>query len=329
MSPFSRAGMLALVALASLPGCADETSPSLSPPWTAERSSANPLLTTESPGMVVEHGFSNVNGPSVIRVPSWVEAPLGRYYMYFSHHRGSFIRLATADAVEGPWTVVPETVLHVDDTRTLDHIASPDVHVDDEQQVIRMYFHGVDDTTTWKQTTYLATSANGVKFEARPRALGPPYMRVFRLAGVWWAVAKVRGGPGGMLLRASSPEGPFRFGPRIIPDMRHAGVLPAGNMVHVFFSRIGDSPERILVTTFNPKRRWIESKESPVYDVIHPSENYEGGNLFTKPSEVGEATEPVRQLRDPFVFSDNGQHYLFYSIAGEAGIAVATLKSNR
>ena len=25
---------------------------------------------------------SNINGPSLIRVPAWIENPLGRYYLY-------------------------------------------------------------------------------------------------------------------------------------------------------------------------------------------------------------------------------------------------------
>ena len=35
----------------------------------------------------------------------WVDRPLGRYYLYFSHHAGKFIRLAYADALTGPWKV--------------------------------------------------------------------------------------------------------------------------------------------------------------------------------------------------------------------------------
>ena len=30
----------------------------------------------------------NINGAHVIRVPSWIEHPLGRYYLYFAHHSG-------------------------------------------------------------------------------------------------------------------------------------------------------------------------------------------------------------------------------------------------
>ena len=46
---------------------------------------------------------SNINGPSLIRVPDWIEEPLGRYYLYFADHKGAYIRLACADALAGPW----------------------------------------------------------------------------------------------------------------------------------------------------------------------------------------------------------------------------------
>ena len=39
----------------------------------------------------------NIQGPSLIRVPGWVDNPLGRYYLYFADHKGSYIRLAFAD----------------------------------------------------------------------------------------------------------------------------------------------------------------------------------------------------------------------------------------
>jgi len=295
------------------------------PEWTTIRSPKNPLLTTESAGMVAEHGYSNVNGPSVIGAPPWVEEPLGRYYMYFAHHRGSFIRLAYADSLQGPWTVWPDSVLRVSDSPALDHIASPDVHVDQESKTVLMYFHSVDDTATWKQTTYLATSSDGLTFEAQPQPIGPPYMRVFQMGRTWWAVAKMRGGPGGVLLRSANPAGPFHVGPRILPGMRHAAVLVDGDMAHVFFSRIGDAPERLIVTSFNPKKRWIQTTEPEPLELLRPEYDYEGANLPVSTSKVGEASEPVNALRDPFIFTDGGTYYLFYSIAGESGIGLAAL----
>ena len=64
----------------------------------ATRLPRNPLITVETSASL----RGNVNGPTVIGVPDWVERPLGRYYMYFANHMGEFIRLAYADAVTGP-----------------------------------------------------------------------------------------------------------------------------------------------------------------------------------------------------------------------------------
>ena len=45
----------------------------------------------------------NIQGPSVIRVPSWVEKSFGKYYLYFADHKGKYIRLAHSDDLTGPW----------------------------------------------------------------------------------------------------------------------------------------------------------------------------------------------------------------------------------
>jgi hypothetical protein len=39
----------------------------------------------------------------------------------------------------------------------------------------------------------------------------------------------------------------------------------------------------------------------------------------------GGEDEPVRQLRDPAIFTEDGRTYLLYSVAGESGIAIAEL----
>jgi len=67
----------------------------------------NPILTPRSSPTI----GANLNGPSLIRVPAWVSHPLGRYYLYFAHHRGKFIRLAYADALTGPWKVYEQGTL--------------------------------------------------------------------------------------------------------------------------------------------------------------------------------------------------------------------------
>ncbi len=66
-----------------------------------ERFDSNPIITLSS-GNDLQ---GNVNGPSLIKAPAWLENPLGKYYLYFAHHQGSYIRLAYADNLEGPWRV--------------------------------------------------------------------------------------------------------------------------------------------------------------------------------------------------------------------------------
>ena len=72
---------------------------------------------------------ANINGPSLIRVPDWIENPLGRYYLYFGHHNGTYIRLAYADRITGPWQIYSAGVLPLEESGFAGHLASPDVLV--------------------------------------------------------------------------------------------------------------------------------------------------------------------------------------------------------
>ena len=58
----------------------------------------------------------NIQGPSLIRVPDWVSEPLGSYYLYFADHKGSYIRLAYADDLRGPWKIHPPGTLQLADS---------------------------------------------------------------------------------------------------------------------------------------------------------------------------------------------------------------------
>ncbi len=77
---------------------------------TARRIGNGPII---GPGLHPSIG-ENIQGPSLIRVPDWVAGRLGRYYLYFADHKGAHIRLAHADAVEGPWTVHRPGALRLD-----------------------------------------------------------------------------------------------------------------------------------------------------------------------------------------------------------------------
>ena len=158
----------------------------------------------------------------MIRVPDWVENPLGKYYLYFADHKGQYIRLAYADAITGPWKIYVPGSLPIEDSffavarppiaedrlaelvaaretsgvrvshdyakeLTEPHIASPDVHVDEENQRIIMYFHGLEAAA--RQHSRVATSKNGIDFETLPSDIGRTYYRAFAWDDMTYAIA--------------------------------------------------------------------------------------------------------------------------------------------
>ena len=265
----------------------------------------------------------NVNGPSLIRVPDWLPNPLGKYYLYFAHHDGQYIRLAYADDLRGPWQTVESGVLPLADSLFRGHIASPDVIVDSETKTLRLYYHGADEPTANNapQVTRVATSRDGINFQAHAEVLGQPYMRVFRYQDWHYAIAMP-----GILYRSKDGLSDFQEGPNPFePNMRHAAVLVREHSMIVFYTRVGDVPERILQTEIDLARDWNEWMPEPASDVLSPEREYEGGLLELHPSVRGMAREPKRELRDPAIFVDEGETYLLYSVAGENGIALAHL----
>jgi hypothetical protein len=289
------------------------------PRYTARRFPENPLI---HPGLDPEIG-DNINGPSLIRVPDWVPHPLGKYYLYFAHHEGAFIRMAYADHLRGPWRVRKGGVLRLSETRCNAHVASPDVHVLEPERQIVMYFHGGAEGS---QRTFRATSPDGVRFRAGSEILGPFYFRVFRYAGAWYAIAKRMDAPGGgILLRSADGVGKFEPGPYLLPNQRHVAVWKRDERLEVFFSRGGDCPERILVASLRLEGDWKSWQPSEPVEVLRPETEYEGGRLPLVPSCFGGVSGPVRQLRDPAIYEEDGRLFLLYSGAGESNLCAAEL----
>lgn len=86
-----------------------------SPSFEVTRLSDQPIISTEMHHMLVAEadsfGYRNINGPSLIKVPDWLENPLGQYYLYFAHHKGGYIRMAYADSLDGVWTIADNHIL--------------------------------------------------------------------------------------------------------------------------------------------------------------------------------------------------------------------------
>lgn len=283
-----------------------------------ERLPRNPIIT---PGMDERMG-SNTNGPSLIRAPYWLPGRLGEYYLYFAHHAGRYIRLAYADRLEGPWTVHRSGTLQIEQSCFPNHIASPDVHVDEDQRRIRMYYHGCCLPEPHPvQAERVAVSRDGIHFTPREEVLGVSYWRVFFWGGFHYGLAMP-----GRLYRSRDPLGGFEEGPTLFtPRMRHSAVKLDGNVLSVFYTNAGDCPERILLAGIELTPDWRDWQATEPVTVLEPETDYEGADLPIAASERGWAPEPVRQLRDPCIYRENGRTYLLYSVAGEHGIAIAEL----
>jgi len=286
------------------------------------------------PDMDVRMG-SNIQGPSLIRVPDWIENPLGKYYLYFADHRGDYIRLAYADSLTGPWQIYSPGTLTLEQSffpqtcppcsvpegstaPAYAHIASPDVHVREDLQQIVMYVHGRDPR---EQVTRYATSKDGIHFEGHPEVLGKPYFRVFEVGAYHYGLAMP-----GYLYRSGDGISPFEEGPRFFNnDMRHSAVLVRGNTLYVFWTQVGHVPERIMMSRITMEGDWRQWPESEAIEILRPERDWEGANLPLAASLRGDITVPVNQLRDPTIFEEDGVVYLLYSVSGESGIAIARL----
>ena len=107
--------------------------------------------------------------------------------------------------------------------------------------------------------------------------------------------------------------------------MRHSALLVREDTLYVFWTQVGDIPERILLSTIDISRDWLEWVESAAVDVLRPEETWEGADAPLLPSVRSVAYGHVNQLRDPAIYVDDDRVFLLYAVAGESGIALAEL----
>ncbi len=327
-----------------------------------KRLSGNPIISEK---MLPGEDGGSINGPSLIRVPAWVTNPRGKYYLYFAHHAGKYIRMAYANRLEGPWRVNDRGAVRLENQNTLTrHLASPEAVVDEENKKIVLFYHG--HPTTFKkrdktkavgesdpeagQKTAAAVSPDGLQFHPTGVIVGPAYLRVFRHGGQWYGMA----GRGNLL---RSPElgkafesvssvvgadiedlvDPARLGepgarsgqPKNGPDrysIRHVGVDTDGSRMWVYFSCVGHQPERILATSVSMTGDPARWKARGVVEVLRPETDWEGAGLPLAYSKGGRSRAWERGLRDPAIFRDSGKVYLLYASAGEHGIGIAQVE---
>ena len=336
----------------------------------------------DDPG--VEDEGENINGPSLIRIPDWI-SPANRahrsavYYLYFGAHVGDYIRMAWAANITGPWHLyqVGANVsrgnrgvldnggrdINVGNGIVIEenHLASPDVHVDNENRRIILYFHSGSSTffngnEMSGQFTWVATSPYGLDFNNRiePVRLAPSYVRTFEHGNELYAFDNSASPK--RALDANNPweppsnyysgstlsnlwesrSGSFTQEPigdnlglsRAQLRVRHTAVRVVGNDLHVFYTRRGDSPERVMMSTVNLRVGDYENWQFsfPPAEILTATSGWEGGQFMPEPSETSAAPENVNQLRDPYVFEDSdGSLYLIYAGRGEDGLGIAAL----
>lgn len=326
----------------------------------AVRTAGNPIIRED---MLPGDDGASINGPSLIRVPAWVKNPLGKYYLYFAHHAGKYLRLAYADRLEGPWKIHAGGVQRLDaQTALVGHLASPDAIVDEANHRIYLFYHGGNPQKKKKgddaaddgeggQLTAVSVSEDGIHFTPLNVIVGPAYLRVFAHGGAWFALnhsgvlrrAPRLGAPSEPVAKIIGPEivaavDPAALGePGATPaanrppngpfrySMRHVGLDVFGDRLTVFFSCVGHRPERILATTVAMRGAPETWRAQGTLEVLRPGTDAEGANLPLAYSNGGISRTRVHELRDPGVIREGAEAWLVYSIAGEHGLGLARL----
>ena len=312
-----------------------------------DRFKNNPIIRED---MLPEKEGDNINGPTLIRVPEWVVNKLGKYYLYFAHHKGKYIRMAYADDLKGPWKIHKPGTLKLEDCicknapvgkgesvrhqgaenadDNVQHVASPDIIIDNTKRELILYYHcPLEHNGKKAQYTVSAVSKDGINFKSDDIVLGEAYFRVFKWNDYYYAI-----GRSSAVYRSKDGRSAFEKGPNPFkrvqdPSMlRHSAVKVVGNTLWVFYSRVGDEPERILLSKIPLNEDWNTWAPTQPITVAEPKEAYEGVNLPIEKSKGGLYYGKVRQLRDPYLFEDDGVWYLLYSTAGENGIGIGEIK---
>ena len=299
-------------------------------PFALRRLPCNPIIV---PAMLNAADGDNINGPSLIEAPHWLPGRLARFYLYFAHHRGRCIRLAVADRLEGPWRIVEGGSLRLDQAPGCqDHIASPDVHVDEARKQVVMYFHGP--AVDWRQElTFVARSGDGIAFQADRDPVAQFYFRAVRWRQYWVGMSKggllyLSDDGGAQFLVLHQPAFPRQHPLANAPgDVRHVALKRVGDTLLVFHSRIGDTPECIRLAAIDLARPPADWQAGASVVVLQPAEPWEGADLPVEPSVFGPSRGREHALRDPAVFDVDGQSYLLYATAGESGIGIAQFMS--
>ena len=254
----------------------------------------------------------NINGPSIIKVPDFVKDKLGNYYLYFADHTGDHIKMAFSDHIEGPYTLLEGGTLQLEETPCNKHIASPDVHIKDDEIV--MYYHGDIDSG---QYTFESYSADGINFISYDKVLTPFYHREFEYLGDTYALCKNKN-KNSQLYKKEVFK--YKLLYELLPGSRHTAIHVEDNIMYIVYSLVGESPERLYVCKI------VDWEIDSNYELARPNLIWEGADQPLVTSHYGMSLGFNNELRDPYIYSENNQLYLLYSYGGESGISFGKLK---
>ena len=81
-----------------------------------------------------------------------------------------------------------------------------------------------------------------------------------------------------------------------------------------------------MVSTVDISGDWQQWLNVGERIVLQPEFDWEGANAPLEPSVRSTAYGVVNQLRDPAIYVEGDDSYLFYAVGGESGIALARIE---
>lgn len=216
------------------------------------------------------------------------------------------------------------------------HLASPDVHIINNK--ICMFYHCPYKNGITSQSTFYAYSNDGLKFISETKNIIWPYFRKFTIENDIYGLAMKSGklckiitlqlkqnGCNSVTVVFKKVNGTYKEIGEILPFSRHTCVLVINKVIYVFFSNVTDNPEHIKVGELIINEKNNACNITNIKSIIEPELYYEHHNSEFIKSDYGGTNNFVRQLRDPYVFNDDKDIYILYTVCGEKGIAIAKI----
>lgn len=316
----------------------------------------------------------SVNTPAPLRVRPWMAKNNPSLFghdvftiMYYSGHvSGSTIKLLTLEeSNKGRRWKDPGVVLSFE-PMPCQSVHSPSILASDKDELLIMYVHGhkcenlpdakwgqptllysSSDGVTWTRESFEVEGGNDLFYFTAPVRRRPPRRENSQAEdGHYYAMSRVyptARNPHAFLLRSKELGGPWQRGPELARGLRHFDLHPSDDEAetggfHVWFSMIGDAPERILLGSIDTTSEdWMDWKLLPGPRILAPERWYEHGRMPIQVSKEGAAAgNMLHQINKPRFLPDDDYRvdsaassdyvmsgFLFYVVQGEKGVAVA------